>query len=60
MCDGGQFKEQIELYNEDLNLMNSSVYQIDNDSCSGTRSIPYDNTVIAVMGNINLYIMNII
>ena len=60
MCDGGQFTEQIELFNSNKNLLNSSVYRIDNDSCSGMRSTPDDYTVIIVMSNIKLFIMDII
>lgn len=59
ICDGGTFTEQISLYKSG-SMVNSSIYIIDNNSCTGKRSIPQDSTVIDVMGNIHDYILELV
>lgn len=60
MCDGGSFKEQIEMYDSDNNLLNTSIYSIDNDSCSGARFMPEDSNVLTTMSSIKEYIILLI
>jgi hypothetical protein len=60
MCDGGAFTEQLELINTDKKILNSTVYAIDNDSCSGNRSIPENETTISIMSSIKTEIINLV